>query len=228
MEMDRFLKHCVFLSFCLIAGLAETKAACSTKMMIVNEGSAPIIGILAKNSGKTDWLPVGQSQGVTLAPNDKQVIDPGDGTDAVLYDFVFLFGNGQVVSQERIDVCKTTDFRVKPGSTVPVPVLPVMFPPGISPPVTSPPVLVMPEPVAPRPAPKKQLSSRVSTVKVAQASLRTGPGLGYPSVAGGGLMYGTDVLVLKIRVPWIQIAVPEGLGSGRIGYVNGYELTPPR
>ena len=93
----------------------------------------------------------------------------------------------------------------------------------------APPVIVAPQPVPRRPAPQKQLSSsRIATVKVPQASLRTGPGLGYPSVAGGGLPFGTDVIVLKILVPWIQIAVPEGVGGGRIGYVNGYELTPPR
>ena len=221
MRMGRFFKSCFYL-LCLTFGPTEAEAACSAKMMIVNEASSPIIGILAKNSGKTDWMPVGQPQGVTIAPNDKQVIDPGDGSDAVLYDFVFLFGNGQIFSQERIDVCKTTDLRVRPGSIVPAPSVTTS-------PVMAPPVIVAPQPVPRRPAPQKQLaSSRIATVKVPQASLRTGPGLGYPSVAGGGLPFGTDVIVLKILVPWIQIAVPEGVGGGRIGYVNGYELTPPR
>jgi hypothetical protein len=81
-----------------------------------------------------------------------------------------------------------------------------------------------PPPPAP---PPRATPSKLSTVKVPWAAIRSGPGVDYPTVGGGRLRYGTDVIVLDIVVPWVHVDAPDGAGGHLTGYVNGYELTPP-
>ena len=93
---------------------------------------------------------------------------------------------------------------------------------------------VTPDPPRPAPQarqpspPRRQQKVKWASVKVEMLNLLTGPGAGYLPVGGGALTFGTRVIVLSIIKPWVHVAVQEGVGGGRIGYVNGYGLTPPR
>ena len=106
-----------FFALMSCLALSQAKAACNASLKVINEASSPMISIMAKNSGKTDWTPAMSPADAKVAPNDSVVINPGDGSDAVLYDFLFLFANGQVYPQEKINVCDTGLLRVRPVAT---------------------------------------------------------------------------------------------------------------
>ncbi len=226
MSQRVFFIWCLLLSSLSWLPFRPAEATCNSdtvKIKIVNMDSSPIISIMSKNSGATDWNRLERIMGMKLVgikidPNDSQYIELIDSSNAILYDFVFVFGNGQNIHRDQINTCETKELKIR----------------SVTPALNSTPT---PAPI-PNPAPiLSELDrgcgyvpsgSKHSSVQVASAILRNGPGWGYSPVNGGPLLYGTNVIVIKIIKPWVCVAVAENGGNRRLGYINGYELTPPR
>lgn len=112
--MHRMLKKLtisIMMAVIALIGLAAAPASAQDRnVTIINETRHTIVQFYASNIGRDTWeedilgddvLPVGQSVKINF----------DDGTEACLYDFKAVFGDGEELVRNRINVCSIGTYR---------------------------------------------------------------------------------------------------------------------
>tara|TARA_R110002073_G_scaffold23938_1_gene81204 strand:- start:577 stop:927 length:351 start_codon:yes stop_codon:yes gene_type:complete len=80
------------------------------RVRIINETSVTLVEFYASNVGTNDWEEDILGYDV-LSSGDNVIINIDDGTGYCLYDFKGVFADGDVIVDERIDVCEVSSHR---------------------------------------------------------------------------------------------------------------------
>ncbi len=93
----------------IIATAAPSQAE-NRNVRIINETSVTLVEFYASNVGTNDWEEDILGYDV-LSSGDSVMIDIDDGTGYCLYDFKGVFADGDVVVDNRVDVCEVSSHR---------------------------------------------------------------------------------------------------------------------
>jgi len=97
----------------LIAALLFSGAswAENREVRLINESSQNIVQFHASNIERGGWEEDILGQDV-VRPGKSVVINIDDGSGHCLYDFKTVMANGHVLFKRRVDVCKTSSYRI--------------------------------------------------------------------------------------------------------------------
>lgn len=81
------------------------------EFLLINRGSQALAEFYAApaNGGVFDENVLGAD---LLAPDERAVITIADGGDACLYDFNFVFENGDEVTRRNVDLCEVDTYTI--------------------------------------------------------------------------------------------------------------------
>lgn len=99
----------LFILVAATPGQAENR-----NVRIINETGSTMVEFYASNVGADTWEEDILGRDV-LPSNDSIMMNIDDGTGYCLYDFKAVFADGDVVTDERIDVCEISSYRFSSG-----------------------------------------------------------------------------------------------------------------